>query len=80
MITEANANRSTVFEPNDLLLPAAYEAVGNALWAKKEVQGIQNSDCAKKLTCVRSLNNAARKRSWRRGGVEKNLIGVSSRG
>jgi hypothetical protein len=31
MITVANANRSTVFEPNDLLLPAAYEAVGNAL-------------------------------------------------
>ena len=39
MITVANANRSTVFEPNDLLLPAAYEAVENALWAKKEVQG-----------------------------------------
>ena len=38
MITVANANRSTVFEPNDLLLPAAYEAVENALWAKKEVQ------------------------------------------
>lgn len=51
MITVANANRSTVFEPNDLLLPAAYEAVGNALCAKKEVQGVQNSNCGRKLTC-----------------------------
>jgi hypothetical protein len=28
--TAAKANRSTVFEPNDLLLLAAYRAVGNA--------------------------------------------------
>ncbi len=51
MIAVANANRNTVFEPNDLLLPAAYEAVGNALWAEKEVQGVQNSNRARKLTC-----------------------------
>jgi hypothetical protein len=30
LFTAAKANRSTVFEPNDLLLLAAYEAVGNA--------------------------------------------------
>jgi hypothetical protein len=30
MFTAAKASRSTVFEPSDLLLLAAYEAVGNA--------------------------------------------------
>jgi hypothetical protein len=30
LFTAAKANRSTVFEPNDLLLLAAYRAVGNA--------------------------------------------------
>jgi len=30
MMTAATANRSIVFEPNDLLLLAAYEAVGKA--------------------------------------------------
>jgi hypothetical protein len=36
MITAAKANRNTVFEPNDLLPPDAYETAGNALWVRRE--------------------------------------------
>jgi len=45
MITAATANRSIVFEPNDLLLLAAYEAVGKESVEEEEESGGGRAKC-----------------------------------
>jgi hypothetical protein len=62
MCTAATANRSTVFEPTDLLLLAAYEAVGNAFLEEERRSG-------KMYLLVRLDSKTAFGRG--RGGVEK---------
>jgi hypothetical protein len=80
LFTAAKANQSTVSEPNDLLLLAAYEAVGNARVEEESGVGGQNSKCAnaRDLTCITPRNQRPKAVVESRRCRKNILIGFSS--